>query len=269
MVTADYHMHSLSPDARVPMDAVCEAAIARGLGEIAVTDHMEMYSPDYAGKEASFFDDAYADRYFAEVERCREKYAGRLVIRAAVELGQPAVNEERAKLLLRRPYDFVLGSVHKLHDVDLAFKVYTPQTLPRLCERNLELLYELADTGDFDVVGHIDLIKRYAFRQSGLLVDLMDYREPLERVLRRLVERGKGIEINTSGLRQPLGLTLPGLAVLKLFREVGGEVLTIGSDAHRAEDVGANLEEGGQLAREAGFRHAATFQNRKCAFYPL
>lgn len=269
MVYTDYHLHCLSPDARVPMDDACDAAIARGLREIAVTDHMEMYTPDYAGKEAGYFTDAFVEQYFAEIERCRAKYAGRLVIRAAVELGQPAVNEACARKLLARPYDFVLGSVHKLHDVDLAFKVYTPQTVRGVCERNLELLYELADTGDFDVMGHIDLVKRYAFRQSGILVDIMEYREALSRVLRRLAERGKGIEINTSGLRQPLGLTLPGLAVLALFRELGGEIITIGSDAHRAVDVGANLEDAGELARAAGFRRIATFENRACTFYPL
>ena len=269
MIPADYHLHSLSPDARVPLEEVCKAALERGLREIAVTDHMEMYTPDYDGKETGLFSNAFVERYFAEIERCREEFQGRLTIRAAVELGQPAVNPERAAWLLRNhAYDFVLGSIHKLHNVDMAFKIYRQETIRGLCLQNLELLYELADTGDFDVMGHIDVIKRYAARQ-GIAVDLMNYREQLEPILRRLVERGKGLEINTSGLRQPMNLALPDLPILKLFREMGGEVLTIGSDAHRACDIAANFKDARALALEAGFTSLATFEGRVCSFYKL
>ncbi|WP_312645087.1 histidinol-phosphatase HisJ family protein [Hydrogenoanaerobacterium sp.] len=268
-IIADYHMHSISPDARIPMEKMCLAAIERGLTEIAVTDHVEIYAPDYQGKEPLMFDDAYLDRYFVEWEHCREKFDGRLIVRRGIELGQPDCNRENAKRILEKyHFDYVLGSIHKLYAVDLAFKHYSERTNDSIARKNLELLYELADIGDFDCMGHIDLIKRYATRQ-GQQVSLMKYPEELTAILKRLVERGKGLEINTSGLRQGLGETLPALDILKLYRQLGGEVLTVGSDAHRDTDVAADFDAALELALAAGFTKLALYENRKCSFYSI
>lgn len=268
-IIADYHMHSISPDARMPMEKMCLAAIERGLTEIAVTDHVEIYAPDYKGKERLLFDDDYIDRYFTEWEYCHEKFGGKLIVRRGIELGQPTCNMEDAKRILEKyHFDYVLGSIHKLYAVDLAFKHYSERTNDSIARKNIELLYELADIGDFDCLGHIDLIKRYASRQ-GQQVSLMKYPDELAAVLKRLIERGKGLEINTSGLRQGLGETLPGLDILQLYRQLGGEILVVGSDAHCYQDVAADFDTALELARQAGFTQLALYENRKCSFYSI
>lgn len=268
-IIADYHMHSISPDARLPMEKMCLAALARGLTEIAVTDHFEFYEPDYTSKEVLLFHGDYLKDYFEQYAYCTQKFAGKLIIRSGLESGQSMTNPSyAAEVLGSNHFDYVIGSVHKLFNVDLCFKRYSEKTNEGIARKNLEMLYDLADTADFDCVGHIDLIKRYAFRQ-GECVSLMKYEHELTAVLKRVIERGKGLEINTSGLRQGLGETLPGLDILKLYRSLGGEILVVGSDAHNDNDVGADFEAAHALALEAGFTKLALYQDRKCSFYSI
>lgn len=264
---ADYHLHSShSPDGKSPMEEICRAAISRGFDEIAVTDHFECYSPSHP---KGFFTESYLEKNQREIDRCRELFAGQLVIRRGIELGQPTINPDWAgQILSRFSFDFVLGSVHKIRDLDLGLVAFKECHLDDLCLRNLSALYDLVETGDFDCLGHIDLIKRYAARQ-GIPVELCDYPEQLEAVLRKLIERGKGLEINTSGLRQEASSVLPGLRLLKLYKELGGEILTIGSDAHRAADVGADWGEAADIAVQAGFRYLTSFESRKPVFHKL
>lgn len=268
-VTTDYHMHSISPDARLPMEDMCNAALETGLTEIAVTDHVEIYEPDYIGKEPLMFGDEYLDEYFRQWEHCNKMFDGRLKVRRGMELGQPGCNMRRAEEIISKySFDYIIGSIHKLYSVDLSYKQYSERTIDGVLSKNLELLYELADTGDFDCMGHIDIIRRYANRQ-GQDIDILSRRDEVERILKRVIERGKGIEINTSGLRQGLGCTLPGISVLKLYRELGGEILVIGSDAHRACDVGEGLAAAGELALAAGFTKLAVYKNRVPGFYSI
>lgn len=268
-VLADYHMHSISPDARVPMADLCAAAIERGITEIAITDHFEFYTPDYRSKEALLFGESYLDRYFEEYARCAPAFEGKVAMRRGMECGQPLVNPDfSSRVMDKYAFDYVIGSIHKLYNVDLSFKRYSANTNDSIAKANLEMLFELADRADFDCMGHIDLIKRYATRQNET-VSLMSYPAEVTDILKRLIARGKGLEINTSGLRQGLGETLPGLDILKLYRTLGGEILTAGSDAHRACDVAADLDVARMLALEAGFTKLATYRDRVCAFYSI
>lgn len=268
-IIADYHTHSISPDARQPMENMCQAALDRGLTEIAVTDHFEFYDPDYTGKEPLLFNDDYLNDYFRQYDACVEKFEGRLAVRSGMEAGQTIANPAyAADILSRHRYDYVIGSIHKLYNVDLSFKRYSDKTNDGLLIKDLELLYQLAAKGDFDCMGHIDLIKRYAFRQ-GERVSLMKFPSEVADVLKRLIERGKGIEVNTSGLRQGLGETLPGLDILKLYRSLGGEILVVGSDAHSDRDVAADFGTVRELVLAAGFTKLAHYENRQCSFYPI
>ena len=267
-IHADYHLHTLfSPDGKNSPEEMCRAALEKGLTEIAVTDHYEFY------QAGVFRDKPFTSEHMRaqqrELERCRELFAGKLTIRRGVEIGQPQCNPEAARELMEAvPFDYVIGSVHKLSDLDLGLTQYTEENIPGLAGRNLAMLYELADREDFDCMGHIDIIKRYAARQ-GMRVDLLDWREQLEPILRRLIERGKGLEVNTSGLRQAARETLPSLAVLKLYRSLGGEILTAGSDAHCTADISAGFDETLAVIREAGFRYLARYEDRKPHFVPL
>lgn len=264
---ADYHMHSnVSPDGHASMEDMCLATHRKGLKEIVLTDHYEFYQPEISH---NFFVKPYIETYFKKLERCRKQCSPYIRIRAGVEMGQSYLNLEKEQEILRRfPYDYVIGSVHKLHNTDLGEVDYRSADVDALCRRNLEKLYQLADESDFDCMGHVDLIKRYAAFYD-VKVDLFRYRDQLCRIFERLIERGKGIEINTSGLRQPAKEALPSLDILKLYRSLGGTILTIGSDAHFPSDVGKGLETALAMAREAGFSKITLFEERKPHFLSI
>lgn len=256
----DYHVHStVSPDGKGSMEEMCEAAVRAGIEEIAFTDHYEFYGGGITGK---YFNREYMKRCFDEMDRCRQIYDGRLLIRRGMEFGQMHLEPEKAAGIIKSwPFDYLIGSVHKIDNVDLSQMEYREDTTEGIADAYYRQLIKLAQTGDFDCLGHLDLYKRHC-RRAGLPDHYERYEDRVVRVLKVLIERGKGIEINTSGLRQGAGETMPGLRCLKLYRELGGEIITIGSDAHCPEDVGRGLGEGLKLMREAGFGKITRFENR-------
>ena len=267
-IIADYHMHTtFSPDGFDSPEAMCRAAMERGLTEIAVTDHFEFYQAGIFKDKPFTIENMLAQQ--RELDKCREMFSGKLTIRNGIEIGQPQCNKLAAEELMKAvPFDYVIGSVHKLHDLDLVLTEYPDENIPGLVEQNLSMLYDLADREDFDCLGHLDIIKRYA-ANKGKKIDLLDYKDQLEPILRRVAERGKGLEINTSGLRQAAKETLPSAKVLEFYRSLGGEILTIGSDAHKTADVAAGFDGALEAARAAGFRYLALYENRTPHFYPI
>ncbi|MDI3342069.1 MAG: histidinol-phosphatase HisJ family protein [Sphaerobacter sp.] len=264
VIPQDYHVHTrFSFDGRLPLDAVCEAALARGILEVCTTDHAD-FVPGDAG--CGYFQPA---AFFAELEQCRARYDGRLTLRAGVEIGEahryPA---EVARLTAGFPFDFVIGSLHYVGD-DF---VMTPRYFAERSAREAYTAYftellALARAGDFDVLGHLDVPKRYGVAVHGPF-DERDYEEEIRAVLRACIERGIGIEINTGTTRRA-GVPSPGPEALRWYREMGGEILTIGSDAHRAEHIGYELAQAVALARAAGFTHLTRFEARQPRFIPL
>lgn len=267
-IIADYHLHTtFSPDGTASPEEMCRAAIQNGLTEIAVTDHFECYQAGIFKDKPFTVENMLAQQ--KSLDKCRELFAGKLTIRNGIEIGQPQCNPKAASELMQAvSFDYVIGSVHKLHDLDLGLTEYPDEKIPGLVEQNLKMLYQLADWEDFDCLGHLDIIKRYA-ANKGKKIDLMDYQEQLEPILRRVIERGKGLEINTSGLRQSAKETLPSVKTLAFYRSLGGEILTVGSDAHRTADVAAGFQEALEVAQTAGFRYLAVYENRTPHFYPI
>ncbi len=246
------------------MEAACRTAIDRGLGEIAFTEHVDFGPEDPPG----YFCPA---EYLAEIDRCRARFGDRLTIRAGMELGESHVfaSEGRA-VLAAGVFDFVLGSAHYADGLVCAWKPAFFQ--PPLRDRYTAYFRQvvaLAAAGDFDVLGHLDLIKRDA-RKFGHPYDGPEpYADLIRTALRSLVERGKGLEINTSPLRMGQPEPCPSLAVLRWYRELGGEILTVGSDAHSPADVGADVEVALDMARQVGFTRLATFERRKVDWQPI
>jgi histidinol-phosphatase (PHP family) len=262
---ADYHMHSqFSCDARDTMENMCRAAIEIGLDEVAVTDHFDPHPLDSC---PGFYR---PEAYFAELTRCRELFADKLTIRAGIEIGDAHRFAEEVRAIVGTwPYDFAIGSVHWVgdeapfgrefflrHDADWAYRGYFDEMAGK------------ARADDFDVIGHIDLIKREGTEFYGRF-DAEMFGDELRAILRTLIERGRGIEINTSGWRRSAGEPCPALPVLRWYAELGGEILTIGSDSHRTPHVGLFWDEAIALAREAGLRWLTTFDRRKPIQHPL
>lgn len=259
MLPPDYHIHtSFSCDSQADMDAVCRAALARGLREIAFTDHVDFGPAD----PPDYFRPA---EYFAAIEGCRERYGDRLTIRAGVEVGEPHLFDKQARAALAQGrVDLIIGSAHYADGLQVAWEApFFEQPLRQAYEAYFLQVVRVAAEGDFDVLGHLDLVKRDAHKFGKPYDGPEPYADMIRTTLRSLVERGKGLEINTSPLRRGLGEPCPSLQILRWYRELGGEIITIGSDAHTQDAVGADFETAIEIARAAGFRRLATFEERR------
>jgi histidinol-phosphatase (PHP family) len=255
----DYHIHTqFSVDSEANMEAACQAAIARGITDIAFTDHLDFGPDDSSG----YFRTA---EYLAAIERCRKRYDGQLIVRAGVEVGEPHLfPAEAAAVVAQGDFDIVLGSAHYADGMQAAWlEDFFEQPLRQAYESYFRQVVDLSAGGEFDILAHLDLVKRDA-REFGRPYDGPEpYGAMIRTALRSLVERGKGIELNTSPLRRGQPEPCPSLQILRWYRELGGEILTLGSDAHSSAAVGEHLDLAIEMAKAAGFRHLATFRRRQ------
>lgn len=263
MYLADYHIHTrYSFDGNERIEDICNKAIELGMNEIALTDHMDIFS----NKPYELILDC--GQLYEEIDRMKDRYEGRLTIRKGVELGQPQANPLQAnKFLMEHSLDFVIGSVHNIRDdVDVYEYDFKKLDCNKVYEDYVGALVELATNYDFDVLGHLTYPLRYMFQREGVRLDLAPFEDDFKKLFRLLIQRGKGIEVNTSGLLQPMNETMPPLSVIKLYKACGGEIITIGSDAHRLEHLSTTIRQGQNLITEAGFKYITTFENRNPIF---
>lgn len=262
MYIADYHLHTkISPDSKATLDEMCKAALKAGLSEIAVTDHFECNGWN-GSNDTSYYDEKFS---LDEINRSRKQYQDQLKIIHGVELGQATQELQLAEgLLARNDFDFILASMHNIRGKeDFYFLDYIKDDKYLLFDRYLDELVELTKWGQFDVLAHITYPQRYIVGDRKLDFNLTKFEEKIRFLFQKVVESGKGIEINTSGLRQKIGETLPGSYILNLYKQEGGEIITIGSDSHRPSDVGAGIREARDLAKSIGFKYIAVFEKRK------
>lgn len=255
----DYHVHStFSVDASDTVTALCQRAVEIGLTEIAFAEHVD-YEP---------LDEGYGffrpDDYLAAVEEAWQRWGDRLAIRVGIEVGEPHVyTAEMAGLLEAHRFDFIIGSLHWMNGELVTSRDYFDgKAIDEAYDPYFTELVTMAESGDFDVLGHLDLPKRYGAERFGPF-DPQPHARPIRAALRALVERGIGLEINASGLRAAAAETMPGLTILRWYRELGGEVLTIGTDSHSTPQLGRGLDEALDLARAAGFDAITLFEDRR------
>ena len=226
----DYHVHTdFSEDGRTTIEDMCLSAIERNIVEIAVTDHLDI---DYPDRDFQF--DLDYSAYSASIDRARERFDGRLNIVKGLEIGlQPHILDECASFLEGKDFQFVIASVHAVSGMDLYGDDFHRQKTKKAAytEYLEELLACIKSFRLFNVVGHIDLIKRYGSYQDRSM-KYSDFGDLLDQIFEELISTGRGLEVNTSGFRYNLQSTMPGFDLLKRYREMGGEILTIGSDAH-------------------------------------
>jgi histidinol-phosphatase (PHP family) len=242
------------------MATACNMAVARGIREIAFAEHVDFEPLD---AWAGYFQPA---AYVAEIERCRRTYGDVLVIRAGVEASEGHAHQDQmAALLGAYAFDFVLGAAHWVKGrLAMDAPYFAGRTVHEGLQTYFEELARLAAEADYDVLAHFDIVRRAVFHFSGLKeVDYTPYEGTIRGVLRTLVERGKGLEINTATHRRGMGDPNPTLQVLRWYRELGGEVLTLGSDAHTADAIGSCFDVALDMARAAGFTRLATFERRQ------
>ncbi len=266
IVLADYHVHStFSPDATDTVDAMCEAAAAAGFGEICFTDHA-----DFEPKDESYgLLNLRFDEYRGALEAAVRKWEGVLSVRIGVEADyQDWYDGQVERFLEGRRLDFVLGSVHWVDRLATTGEVFDRYDLAEAYRRYLENVLGAARSGLYDAIAHLDSIKRYAFDKYGE-AGLKDFRQDIEAILRVMVDNGTALEINSSGLRRALGRTMPDLETLRLYRQLGGELLTIGSDAHSVRYAGFGVREAVAVAKAAGFRYITVYHDRRPEFLSI
>ncbi|MCB6993134.1 histidinol-phosphatase HisJ family protein [bacterium 210820-DFI.6.37] len=259
----DYHTHTaFSDDCDVPMEEMISSAISRGIRELAITDH---YDPGYEDPEFPFIPDF--DAYHKALLEAEKKYKEQLTIVKGLEIGiMDSQLDECRRAVNAFSYDFIIGSFHCLGKKDLYrydfSKVDGPQKLE---EFYLYVNRCLKEYTDYDIVGHLTIIDRYI----GKIYDYSPYMDIIEDTLKTIIYNGKGLEINTSSFKYGTGIWLPREEALKLYRELGGEILTFGSDSHDPKYFRDHFDEAHELAKSLGFRYECTFRSRKPEFHKL
>lgn len=261
MIKADFHMHcAASEDSEIPIETLCQAAVRQGLSMIAVTDHVELV--DYHKGE---YDKAYTMSW--EMMSQAEVPDG-LRLAKGIELGEPCFDIALAeRLLSAHPYDFVLGSQHRLSDAlpdyyFIDYSEWSDEDIIAEMRRYFEEVRRMVQWNGFDSLAHLTYPFRYLppkWRNG----DYSPWQDVLDDLLSTLAANGKALEINTSGIRKGQGMTSPDYPLIKRFYELGGRRVTVGSDAHRENEVGADLEEAIRLAAKAGFRAITVYFDRQ------
>lgn len=263
---SDSHTHSeCSFDGNDSVIMMCEQASGTGLYSITITDHCECHEY-YANNVRSDI-----ERSLRDISRARAMYSDRLRVYTGIELGQPTQDVKAAQEALSLGnYDFVLGSLHNLRgEQDFYFLEYTKDNADALLRRYFTEMLELAQQDMFDSLAHLDYPLRYITGNSGISVRCKDYQEMIDEILKTLVRNEKAMEVNTSGIRQVIGRTLPGIEMIQRFRELGGKYITLGSDAHRWGDIGSGIEYGLELLSRCGYTHFTVYDRREPHLLPI
>ncbi len=262
----DMHSHTNhSFDGNYPVDELCQASIERGIKTVAFTDHVEM---DFF-REKAF--DKTADESFDDLVRAKKAFEGRLEICVGVELGQPTyATTESENLIASKDYDFVIGSIHNLRNMpDFAEMDFAGKDIDALLNEYFTELKLLAEWAKFDTFAHLTYPLRYIVGVNKIPVDMEKYHGDIDEILSILIEKDKALEINTSGLRQPLGLTMPAEDIVKRYKSLGGKYITVGSDSHYTEHMGAGIGDGMMLAKNCGFDSVQIFRHRQPVEIPI
>ncbi len=280
----DYHVHTAySDDSLYPMEQVVRDAMALGLQEICFTDHVDYgvkrdwddprgieYCAGGPGEpERLPLANIDHPRYAAEIAALAEKYAGKIQLRMGAEFGmQTHTVAQYEALFARYPYDFVILSVHQIQNRELWNQAYQRDRTQEAYQMGYyeQLLALVQSYQNYSVLGHLDLIARY-----DLAGDFpFERRKPiLTEILRRVIADGKGIEVNTSCYRYGLSNLTPSREILMLYRELGGQLLTIGSDSHKKEHLGKHIPQALRELKAMGFDTVCTYQSMEPIFHPI
>lgn len=259
---ADYHMHSaFSDDSQAPMEDMVRRALELGLAEICFTEHV-----DYGVKTVLNCD---YPSYLAGAARMREKYGDRITVRAGIEFGVQAETIPQYQTDAQAfPFDFILLSNHQVGNKEFWNGEFQQgKTQAEFHAAYYQAIYNVMEGyQDYSVLAHLDMIKRYdpcGPYPDGPILPIV------EQILRRAIQDGKGIEVNTSSFRYGLHDLTPSTRILELYYKLGGRILTIGSDAHAPEHLADHIMEVREVLKKIGFREFCTFDRRQPIFHPL
>lgn len=269
LMISDYHVHTyFSTDSEALPEEYIEKAVSLGMKELCFTDHVDYDYPPENGKQLFMIEPG---EYFARLSELRDKYADSIKIRIGVEMGlNPECDLPNAKLTSGYPFDFVIGSSHIVDGSDPYYPAFWENKSPSQCIKEYyeSILRNVTFYNDYDVYGHLDYIRRYVPDKSFVYIN-SDYRDIVDMILKNIIAKGHGIELNTRKLSNGLTPFLPTISLLKRYKDLGGEIVTVGSDAHYVKDLGYGFATARDILLNTGFRYVASFENRTPAFTPL
>lgn len=276
---ADYHLHSaFSDDSQNPMENVIKEAISKDFDEICFTDHVDYgikYDRDTLTDdqireyEPKFLLNVDYPSYFKALDKYRKKYNNKINIKRGLEFGvQTHTIEDYNRLFDKYDYDFVIMSCHQVDDKEFWNNDYQKDLTQEEFYKGYyqEILDVIKKFHNYSILGHLDHHVRY---DSGDVLESEEVDQLIDEILKTAIADGKGIEVNTSYYRYKLNDLTPSKKILKRYKELGGEILTIGSDAHNEGDLGDHFEETIDILKDIGFKGFYTFTDMKPEFHPF
>jgi len=262
MYLSDFHVHTdLSPDSSTDILDICDAAIERGMNVICITDHWECGEICLGWQlRRKPFDQ---ERCISQFEKAKEYCEGRVELLFGVEIGNWHEDLVHGEIALNMyPVDFVLGSLHTIGGEDSYFVDYKRPDANSLLHQYIVESGQMASQVPIDALGHLTLPQRYAYTKEGITLSYKDSWAAIDDVLKIIIDNGIALEANTCGgrIQDPV---LPGVDVFSRYKELGGELVTIGSDGHNVDHVAVGVREVQRLLRELGFVYHFTYKERK------
>jgi len=251
-ILIDQHIHSnISEDCQATLDIMCQSAADKKIDIISFTEHVDFNPADLG---YLYFN---VKRYSDEINQARDKYSDKLTIMKGVEFDAPHLYPDEFNKINSGDYDIILGSVHMMDDKFIGESVLLERmSLDDLFRRYYEQLLDLVSFGGFDVVAHFDFPKRYYMK--NILSENM-----AEAILKTMINKGIALEINTSPLRKGYHESSPGKDILEKYAALGGEMITIGSDAHTPEDIGTGFDYARNLIQSVKGLKTGYFEKRQ------
>ena len=282
MIYHDFHTHTCySSDSTATVREEIESAIEKGLKGICITDHMDLDFPCIERSGMPFVFDV--DKYFEELSSPREEYKDRIKVYIGMETGLRNETDLVAKMqkgyadfAAKYPFDFLIGSIHCLEHTDPAYA--SPYWDDKTAIEGIRTFFEASLFGinnynDFDTFGHLDYIVRYVPTMDSWHgtndYNPADYMDIIEEFLKAVIAKNKALEINSAGLKYGIGFAHPKAEILKRYRELGGEMITIGSDGHKPCHIAYDFDKVGDMLKAAGFKYYTIFEQRKPQFVNL
>ncbi|MCQ2543152.1 MAG: histidinol-phosphatase HisJ family protein [Lachnospiraceae bacterium] len=273
MIKSDFHMHSyFSGDSDAPTMDMINSSIDKGLNTICFTEHFDPLFPCYKTGEEGMFDlDLPKYLEYAKSIKSNDSIQSKIKVLFGMELGvYPGIYDKCKEITNSNEFDFIICSSHVVNKLDPYYPDFwlnrTPVEGARIYFK--EILTNVQNFNNFDVYGHIDYCLRYVEATNEDL-SLSNYRDIIEEIFKILINNGKGIEINSGGMRKKNKVFNPSFEYIKLYKEMGGEIITFGSDAHDTLSIASHSSEAYELLKEAGFKYLTVFDKRKPAFINL
>ena len=256
----DSHVHTtISHDGISEMSAYIYAAREKGVDEITFTEHWD----DYTGLKTDLRTldiSVYREKYLA----CSNEEA--MQTNFGIEIGlQPDIAEKIQAVTNQYSFDYIIGSSHIVCKKDMAMDSSFFEGVTRK-EAYMRYFSEVLENiklyrSEFDVYGHLDYVVRYGGYEEKKIC-YSEFADILDEILNLLIKNDKGLEVNTSGIRYGLGYPHPNAEILKRYKELGGKIIVLGSDAHKTDDLARNFDIALELLKQIGFREVAVFHNR-------